>query len=681
MTAATVNSAPAVTGWQHIRAIALLPFMNTVVIPSVLLVLWTPQLPNATSMTTLTTLVALALLGTGGALVAHSIRLFVALGRGTLAPWDPTRTLVIAGAYRYTRNPMKAGLFLVLAGEALLFRSLALTCWLACFATANVVYIRVSEEPGLLKRFGSRYQEYCMRVPRWWPTLRAARRRGPGEPMRSTIDTVRHFATQPADRCAVRSADVQWSYRDLLAAATTVARELQTHDAGVVALAADNGPVWLAIDLATQLCGATLVPLPGFFTAEQIAHALADSGADTLIADPRGPFARSIEAGVLQPLDEAGNGLQLLRVRNAGAADMPAHTAKISYTSGTTGQPKGVCLSQPGMDSVAESLYRAVADLGVTKHLCALPLATLLENIAGVYAPLRSGAEIIVPSLQETGLAGGARFDVLTLLRCIERYRPQSLILLPQMLAALVAALERGAPAPTSLRFVAVGGGRVSPALLERADRLQLPVYEGYGLTECASVVALNTPAARRVGSVGQPLPHVRLEIDARSEIHVSGPAVSGYVGGSNVPKRFPTGDLGYLDADGFLFVNGRRKNVFITSFGRNVSPEWVESELIEQGPIAQVAVFGEARPWNVAVVVPLPGAAATAGDIQAAIDRANQRLPDYARVSDWLCADEPFTASNGLLTSNGRNRRSAIWNQYRWSIDSLYDSKLGRTA
>jgi len=499
--------------------------------------------------------------------------------------------------------------------------------------------------------------------------------------MRSTLDIVSDLAAQPIDRCAVRSADVQWSYRDLFTAATTVAGQLQAHDACVVALAADNGPVWLAIDLATQLCGATLVPLPGFFTAEQIAHALADSGADTLIADPRSPFARSIDAGTLQPLDDAANGLQLFRVRNAGAADMPAQTAKISYTSGTTGRPKGVCLSQLAMDSVAESLRCAVAELDVTKHLCVLPLATLLENIAGVYAPLRNGAEIIVPSLQETGLTGAARFDVLTLLRCIDRHRPQSLILLPQLLAALVTALEHGAPVPPSLRFVAVGGGRVSPALLERADRLRLPVYEGYGLTECASVVALNTPAARRIGSVGRPLPHAQLEVDARGEIAVAGPAVCGYVGGSYVPTRFPTGDLGYVDRDGFLFINGRRKNVFITSFGRNVSPEWVESELLEQGPIAQVAVFGEARPWNVAVIVPTPGSTANHRGIQAAIDRANQRLPDYARVGDWLCADEPFTASNGLLTPNGRNRRGALWKHYRWPIDALYDSKLGRTA
>jgi long-subunit acyl-CoA synthetase (AMP-forming) len=404
--------------------------------------------------------------------------------------------------------------------------------------------------------------------------------------MRSTLEAVRYFAAHSPARSAVRCDKVQWSYRELLDAASAVARELAAHDVCVVALGADNSPWWLAVDLATQLCGATLVPLPGFFTAEQIAHALVDSGADALIVDPSGPFARGIDSSLREPLADLGDGLQLQRLRNGGVADMPAHTAKISYTSGTTGQPKGVCLSQRGMDTVAASLRAAVAELEIATHLCVLPLATLLENIAGVYAPLQNGAELAVPSLQETGLSGATRFDVPTFLRCMDRYRPQSIILLPQMLAALVTALEHGAPAPSSLRFVAVGGGRVSPALLERADRLGLPVYEGYGLTECASVVALNTPAARRVGSVGRPLPHVRLDVDTHAELHVSGPAVSGYVGGANVPQRFATGDLGHVDADGFLFVNGRRKNVFITSFGRNVSPEWVESELTEQGHI-----------------------------------------------------------------------------------------------
>jgi protein-S-isoprenylcysteine O-methyltransferase Ste14 len=161
-----------ISPWRHVSAIALLPFMNTVAIPCALLALLPPTRPawgvGALAATTL----GVALMAAGAALVAHCVRLFVRFGSGTLAPWDPTRELVSAGAYAYSRNPMKAGLFLVLAGEALATQSLALAAWLGCFAVANILYIRLHEEPGLTKRFGARYRDYCARVPRWWPTLR-----------------------------------------------------------------------------------------------------------------------------------------------------------------------------------------------------------------------------------------------------------------------------------------------------------------------------------------------------------------------------------------------------------------------------------------------------------------------------------------------------------------------------
>jgi protein-S-isoprenylcysteine O-methyltransferase Ste14 len=174
MTAATVELSAAVTPWRHLRAIALLPFMNTVVIPSVLLTLWpAPASAPLASPTGLAMAAGVLLLCAGVALVVHSIGLFVRWGRGTLAPWDPAQLLVSAGAYRFTRNPMKGGLFLVLLGEALVLRSAALAVWLACFASVNIVYIRVAEEPGLLARFGQPYRDYCARVPRWWPSLRA----------------------------------------------------------------------------------------------------------------------------------------------------------------------------------------------------------------------------------------------------------------------------------------------------------------------------------------------------------------------------------------------------------------------------------------------------------------------------------------------------------------------------
>jgi long-subunit acyl-CoA synthetase (AMP-forming) len=497
--------------------------------------------------------------------------------------------------------------------------------------------------------------------------------------MSSTLEALRRFAAQTPRRVAARSATQLLTYRDLEERAHEIARELEAREVGVAALVAGNSPTWLGVDLATQIAGTVLVPLPPFFTGEQIAHALLDSGADALLADPALPALRDFELGTLEPLPVLGGELAWCRLRARPAAARPAGTAKISYTSGTTGTPKGVCLRQTSMDAVADSLRRAVASEKIARHLCVLPLATLLENIAGVYAPLMNGAEIVLPSEDETGLKGATRFDPARLLACIAATEAESIILVPQLLAALVTALERGAPRPELLKFVAVGGGRVSPAALARAERVGLPVYEGYGLTECASVVALNTPAARRIGSVGRPLPHAEVTIGADGEIHVAGAAASGYAGSVHAPRSIATGDLGYFDTEGFLHVTGRRKNVFITSFGRNVSPEWVEAELCEEPAIAQAAVFGEARPWNVAVIVAAPGA--QPAQLRAAIDAANRRLPDYARVGDWLTAPRPFTPLSGELTLNGRNRRAAIELRYRRELDALYDRSLDLTA
>jgi protein-S-isoprenylcysteine O-methyltransferase Ste14 len=176
-----MTSADKVTAWRHALAIALLPFMNTVVIPGALLTRW-QQTWEVPPPATAALLVAGAALAVGGLwLVVHSIALFMRLGRGTLAPWDATRELIGDGAYRYSRNPMKAGLFLVIAGETLMTRSTALLVWFACFVLVNVVYIRLHEEPGLRARFGARYRDYCARVPRWWPKLAALKNRAAEE--------------------------------------------------------------------------------------------------------------------------------------------------------------------------------------------------------------------------------------------------------------------------------------------------------------------------------------------------------------------------------------------------------------------------------------------------------------------------------------------------------------------
>jgi long-chain acyl-CoA synthetase len=452
-----------------------------------------------------------------------------------------------------------------------------------------------------------------------------------------------------------------------------LADELQNASYRCVALAADNGIDWIVADLACLHAGIRVVPIPLFFSAEQVQHVLASSAADGMICDSQGSALAGQTAAGFSRLANAPT-LLARSIDAANSARVPEGTDKITYTSGTTGTPKGVCLGTAQMLDVANSLVRATG-IDAPRHLCILPLSTLLENIAGVYAPLLAEGTIVVPPLGDIGFAGSSSMDTDRLLACITEQAPTSLILLPEILRALTDAAERNWRPPSSLRFVAVGGSKVAADLVLRARKAGIPAFEGYGLSECGSVVSLNVPERDRVGSVGQPLDHVSLRVD-EGQIVVSGNPMLGYVDQPETWHRdeIVTGDLGDVADDGFAFVQGRSTNLIITSFGRNISPEWVESELLSGGLIEQAVVVGDSRPWCAAIVF-APHPEVTDTDVAMLIHRINLRLPDYARVRDWIRIREPLTHREGLLTANGRPRRAAINAAFSASIDNLYSS------
>ena len=491
--------------------------------------------------------------------------------------------------------------------------------------------------------------------------------------MSEVLDAIaRHAQTRP-DALAIDAAPLTLSYLQLSTAIDALAAQLREQRCQRVALLSDNSAAWAVAELAISAAGLVSVPLPPFFSQQQIAHALRSAGIDALLLDPAlvlPPPLASLPSLTLSAAD-AGT-LRLLRLPFATTL-LHERTRKITYTSGTTGEPKGVCLGTAEQERVAAVLIEASAAAADSRHLCVLPLSTLLENIGGLYAPLLAGATACIRPLADVGLGGASQLDVSKLIAAINASAATSVILVPQMLLALVAAIEAGAPRPSTLRFIAVGGASVSPRLLERAHRLGLPVFEGYGLSECSSVVALNRPGAERADTVGKPLPHVQILIAADGEICVTGNLFRGYVG-EPAPDRtvaLRTGDIGRLDADGFLQITGRKKNIFVTSFGRNVSPDWVERELCLQAPIAQAALFGEAAPFNVAVIVARGDASDAA--IDGAIAAVNAELPDYARVRRWLRASAPFATTNDQGTANGRLRRAVIRAAYGDAIDACY--------
>ncbi len=139
-----------------------------------------------------------------------------------------------------------------------------------------------------------------------------------------------------------------------------------------------------------------------------------------------------------------------------------------------------------------------------------------------------------------------------------------------------------------------------------------------------------------------------------------------------SVGEEIATGDLGSIDADGFVRVQGRLKNLLITSLGRNIAPEWVERELQQEPEIATAMVVGEAQAHLAALIIPT-AAGSTPARIEAAVARANRRLPDYAQVRAWVLPAEPFTFANGALTANGRLRRANILRAQEPLIRQLY--------
>ena len=166
-----------------------------------------------------------------------------------------------------------------------------------------------------------------------------------------------------------------------------------------------------------------------------------------------------------------------------------------------------------------------------------------------------------------------------------------------------------------------------------------IPVHEGYGLSEAGSVVSMNVPGKDCIGSVGQPLSHGSVDIADDGEIVVRGNLFSGYLGQPICQiEEWATGDIGFIDDNGHLHITGRKKTVFATAHGRNLAPEWIESELVGTSAIAQAALFGEGRSWNIAVVVPCDAAAGVR--IGQDIESLNRTLPDYAQVKDWIVAD-----------------------------------------
>ncbi|WP_306518222.1 AMP-binding protein [Rheinheimera sp.] len=465
--------------------------------------------------------------------------------------------------------------------------------------------------------------------------------------------------------------------------------QLNTLQAKKVVLLSPGNVEWVLLDLACIANETVLVPLPTYLSESQISHVLQSVEPDVIVSS-----TELKQAGYLLCTRYGGLWIYQYQVQAElftgemkAKPVLPQGCQKITFTSGSTGTPKGVCLSAATQFQVAQSLVERIG-IKQPRHLCLLPLSTLLENIAGIYAPLLAGGEVLLTEEHNRGFTGSSLTQPQKLLALISSTEPQTLILVPELLQLLVLACQQGWQAPKTLLFIAVGGARVAPELLTAAAKVGLPVYQGYGLSECGSVVALSTHNAvtatsQELLAVGKALPHLQLKI-VGGELWVKTPFL-GYLSDNNTTvsaesatKTEPesgwvaTGDLASLSADGDLQIKGRKKNLLISSFGRNIHPEWVEAELLKNGLLQQAVLFGDAKPYCTALLYSAQPQLCREA-LQSWLNSVNASLPDYARVHKYHLLSAPLSESDGTLTANQRPKRVPIAERYQAEIAAMY--------
>lgn len=450
------------------------------------------------------------------------------------------------------------------------------------------------------------------------------------------FDAIAGHAAASDTAIALRSGERVISYRALCGFLAACAPALDDVPRVVGIACADSLDAALA-DLALTYWGRVPVHLPPFFSPAQRAHIITAAGLGAVIG------AR----------DAATPSLVLPQPEDCALAnDLPASVEgaqRIIFTSGSSGQPKGVVLGARQMAAALAGLEKAILPTRSEVHLSLLPMAQLLEQIAGLYLPLLAGAQIRFCPEALPALFGG---PIEPVLQTMTQAQPTTTIVVPALLARLLSGLRTsGTRAPESLRFVAVGGAATAPALLAEAEALGLPVFEGYGLSECSSVVALNRPGDVRRGTVGRVLDGVNLRIED-GEIVISGPTVmEGYLGQPPVSGDWHTGDLGRIE-DGRLIVEGRKDWLIVTPEGRNINPEWIEAQLGADPRIPAAGV-------HLAPDGQLEIIAAVAADVEAArVATLLAGLPAYARPARVIFVP---AARDGLLKPGGGIDRSQL--------------------
>jgi len=523
-----------------------------------------------------------------------------------------------------------------------------------------------------------------------------------------------------------------------------------------VALLMENCPEWAVCDYAILSVGAVTVPLYCTYRKQDVAHVLNDSKPVLALAsggrklqhlldavescpsmrnvyafdagrDARGalPFAE-LEA---TPCDDEG-----IEGRLQGLSR--DSLATLIYTSGTTGKPKGVMLSHGNLLSNIEAILQVLVLGPEDKMLSFLPLAHVFERLGGHFLPYSIGLPVAfserpdtvaknMPEARPTILISVPRLFEVIRSRILGRVAKQPGI--SRFLFSLYLKRsgqrrqgEIGVPGSIQLKILdrLVGekirnrfGGRLKMFISGGAplsvdvnnffEDIGIPILEGYGMTETSPVICVNPPDGLRPGAVGRPLSNLELRLGDDGEILVRGPSVmQGYWGLPEATAEtiedgwLHTGDIGVIDADGYLSITDRKKDLIVNSGGENIAPQRVEGLLAGEELIDQVVVYGDRKPYLVAIVVPnqeatelwatgeglpetgwdkLAASPVLRKELQTRIAATLHQLSQFEQVRRIHIRAEPFTIDDGFLTPTMKIKRRQVYEHFRDIFEGLY--------
>jgi long-chain acyl-CoA synthetase len=524
--------------------------------------------------------------------------------------------------------------------------------------------------------------------------------------LRSRRLPVRFVDVADGHRCPRSAADVR---ADVFAAAEGL-RAIGVGPGARVAMVGPNGTRYLTLDLALGLLGAVTVPLYPTSPAEEIDTILERSGATVLLVGspeilralgPRASALRVVSFCRVPPPAGVLAWQELLARRNPRVIEQAPvdldDVATLRYTSGTTGTPKGVAFTHGQLRWMADTMASLVPWRTRTRpvsYISFLPMNHVVEGILGAYGAYAMPAPVeitFVEALRDVpGALRAARPTVFfsiprfyeKLLTGIEASRAGRLVLRmhPGWAKRATGALVRRAV----LRRIGldrcsqmlVGSAPVPHGVQEALDGLGIEVHEAYGLTE-APLLTLNRSGRNRIGTAGEPLPGTTIRIADDGEVLARGPQVTiGYADeGATQPFRdgwLATGDLGHLD-DGYLVIDGRKKDLLKTAYGKYLNPAKIEARLTAIPSVTKAMVVGEARPYCAAVLWTDRALDAARTDVDRAIRRINEGLSHPEQLKRWTLLPDDLSVEAGDLTPNLKLRRGRISTRLATVIDDLY--------